>query len=287
MSTMSVVRDFGYLPVPELPSDVYWRLSRSRANNKVPQSNVGINYLDNMFQHRFKAKSNGSLSFHDAFYDDRSVQTVIDYICGSGREPTPDLVIRNLKFNVRLPSHFLPDTSSALCRAFANGGSVFDAFTGWGGRSLGAICSGVSRVFSTDIQPLSTESGEAMSRDFSSLSPTICSFLNADFRVFADGFSDKFDLILASPPFFDTEDYGVKADSSVRGWLDGVVIPLVRSSVRLLRPGGYVAVHAQDQSRIQALSIIYAAFSCSGLRLSNEFKYGKKPGQSILVWKLS
>jgi 16S rRNA G966 N2-methylase RsmD len=280
---MDSIRTEGYLPLSEPADSIFSRLSRSRVvGGRLPQSNTGLYYLDNVFSHRFMAKTSGSISLHDAFHDDTQMKRVINYIIESGREPSKELILRNLKFNIKTPSHFFPDTAAALCAEYAKGGNVYDVFTGWGGRSLGAICSGASWLVSTDLQRESFLSGKQMASDFSTISNTVCDFRNVDFVDYSSNTDKKFDLIIASPPFFDTEDYG-NGNKTIRQWVTDILIPMTKFR-RILKDGGYIAIHGQDRPGVPVLSFIYSAFSCAGYKLKAEHKYGKKPGQSVLIW---
>ncbi len=284
---LQIIRSFGYLPEPEPVHDVFSRLSRSEIRaGRLPQSTVGTKYLDNVFSHRFKSRTFGHPSLHDAFYDDVQMKKVVDYVLATGREPDRETILKNLRFNVKVPSHFFPDTSSALCRAFAPGGRILDVFTGWGGRSLGAICSGAIDVVSVDVQPDSAVAGRRMVADLSGHLKSSVEFVTDDFAAYMSSTNKMFDMIIASPPFLDTEDYGHDLPRTFREWTVRVAIPLVRLSAKLLNDFGVAVIHCQDRPSVPVLSILYAAFQCSGFTLAREFRYGKTAGQSVLVWKV-
>lgn len=288
LTTLAInrIRKEGYLPDSEDPGAIFRALSKHCVSGPVlPQSNTGLKYLDNIFPHRFVAKSFGLPSLHEAFYDDEQMRKAINYVFSTGREPTKDLVLRNLKFNVHMPSHFFPSSAAALCRSFASGKDVYDPFIGWGGRLLGAACANVRRFVGTDLQAASATSGERLVSDFSHLSAMECELVCCDFVQFMRDTDRKFDLILASPPFLDTEDYGNGHNRTVRQWTENVAIPLAQLSVHTLHDDGRVAIHSQDRSGVSVLSIMYAAFACSDFELVADLKYGKKPGQSVLVWQ--
>lgn len=280
------VRKEGYLPtISEDASSVFLALRDKKiTSSHLPQSNAGLQYLDGIFSHRFKSSSAGCKSLHEAFNDDSEMKKVIGYIFDTGREPTRDLILRNLKFNIHAPSHFFPSAAASLCNHFASGGDVYDVFTGWGGRALGSICSGVSYLVSTDTQFASTCAGKYVANDLSGMSKTKSEFFNVDFKEYAKSTDKKFDLIMASPPFLDTENYGDGNDRTVRQWVTDIAIPLAKYGLLLLKPGGFVAVHGQDRPSAPVLSMLYTAFSCVGFKISSEFKYGKKAGQSVIVF---
>jgi 16S rRNA G966 N2-methylase RsmD len=272
----------------EDPRDIYRKLSKSEIfDNHIPQSPIGLNYLDNVFPHRYLAKCENFPSLHDAFYNDDLMKRTINYVIETGRHPTKDLILRNLKFNIKMPSHFFPESAAALCKHFAPRGIVYDVFTGWGGRALGAICAGSSYLVSTDIQVESIYSGCAMSRDFRELSTTRCEFIHTNFVNYMNSTGRKFDAIIASPPFLDTEDYGEHKQRNIRQWVSDFMIPMVTESTRILTKHGHVIIHGQDRPKVPILSLIYTAFSCGGYKLRSDLRYGRKPGQSILIWSKS
>ena len=105
------------------------------------------------------------------------------------------------------------------------------------------------------------------------------------FRDYVKTTSSKFDLVIASPPFLDTEDYGNDGILTLRNWVTSIVIPLSECGSRILKPRGIFAVHGQDRPNVPVLSSILAGFSGHGFRLINEFKYGKREGQAVLIFR--
>jgi 16S rRNA G966 N2-methylase RsmD len=279
------IRSSGFLPEPEDKNIIFSRLSRARIyNGHLPQSSIGTKYLDNIFEHRFDAKTSGFPSFREAFNDDYQINRVLHYLSQNGKEPTCDLILRNLHYNIRTPSHFFPESASALCNEYGSGRKIYDVFTGWGGRALGALCANASHLISTDTQLLSIKSGKRLSSDFSNLSKTESEFINCDFKQYISTTGAEFDFIIASPPFLWTEEYSESKVGSIRSWINSILHPLVEGVRRVLKPNGKIAIHGQDRPSVPVLSLIYTAFSCAGFLLDREMKYGKKPGQSILIF---
>jgi hypothetical protein len=250
----------------------------------LPQLNVGLRYLDNVNPHRYDAQTEGKPSVRQAYLDDREVLRVIQYVLGTNRVPTCELLRRNLKFNAMMPSHFFPSAAVALINEYAPGGLVFDPFLGWGGRILGAMCSRARLFVGTDTQPLSVAGANRVSLDFGGLSLVSASCECRNFSDFARTTGEKFNLILSSPPFFDTENYG-SAGLKGRDWIASIAQPLVAAAERVLFPGGVAAIHAQDRPKMAVMSILVACFLGAGFEIYREHKYGKKPGQSVLVFK--
>lgn len=282
---MAFVREQGYLPDPEPVEGIWRRLSQSRVMDPLPQSPCGLRYLDSVFPGRFLAKTKGSLSLHEAFHDDSVMMEVLRYLRGRGRRPDRESVLRNLKFRVRMPSHFFPDSASALVRELAPGGSVLDPMLGWGGRTLGALCGGASSVSGTDLQDASVSGCSRIAADLSERTSARTEFRACGFRDFMSSTDGRFDLVLTSPPFLDTENYGIRSFSSSEEWTKEILVPLCSLSRRVLSPGGVIAIHAQDRPGSPVLSLVLAAFSGSGYVLSREFRYGRRPNQKVLVFR--
>jgi 16S rRNA G966 N2-methylase RsmD len=264
---------------------VFDRLSKSQLSEPLPQSYVGLGYLDNVFPHRYRSSANGMKSVHDAFHDDRELVRAIEYVAESGRVPTRDVVLRNVKFNVGMPSHVLPESAAALVSAYAPGGDVFDPFLGWGGRTLGAACAGARSVFGTDLQALSVDGCRRVISDLSGLSSCAGDFHHCDFSELMGSTDRQFDLVLTSPPFVDTEDYGSGRHGTTQAWIQSVVIPLVRGCGRVLRPGGRAAVHVQERPKVPVMTSVLSCFSGAGWAVEAEHGYGRKGGQKVLVFR--
>ena len=279
---VSSIRVAGYLPPDESVQEVLAKLKTCEIDgDHVPQSLVGLSFLDNRFPHRFGAKTEGFKSFDDAWNDEAEWLRVATYIARSGRPVTRKLVITNMKFSVSMPAHFFPSTAAALVKKFGLG-DVFDPFLGWGGRTLGAIGAGCASFTGTDLQRLSVDGCKKVASD--------CGYPNArfecsDFNEFMRQTDRRFDTIMTSPPFFDTEAYGVPG-SKGRGWVEHIAKPLVDGATRVLRPGGVVVIHGQDRPNLAVLSILLACFLGAGFKEVASHQYGKRSGQKIAVFKL-
>ena len=277
-------RSGNFLPDTEPIDAIFKRLSHVEMRDPLPQLNVGLKYLDNINPQRYDAHTKGKMSVRQAYADDSEIIRIIKYILGTNRVPTHELLMRNLKFNAIMPSHFFPSAAVALINEYATGGDVFDPFLGWGGRILGAVCSRARSFSGTDTQKMSVLGSDRIGLDFGCMSSVKTSMACCDFSDFMRTTCAKFDMILSSPPFFDTEDYG---SEGIRGrdWVSLIAKPLVSGAERLLSENGVMAIHAQDRPKMAVLSILLACFLGAGFEIVREYKYGKKPGQSILIFK--
>ena len=278
----------GYIPKSPDLSLVYKKLSSSKIQGKIPQSYIGLDYLDSIFTHRFLAKTEGLKSFHESFHCETDVINVIRYIRSTNRDPSLEIIIRNLKFNTRIPSHFFPGSSAALLNTFGIGKDVLDPFAGWGGRALGALCSQVKSFKTLDLQELSLSGCKKMLSDFSEYTKVNdFSFIHDDSLDFMNRTNETYDLIFTSPPFMDTENYGNGTSRSSREWSQFFVIPFVNLCKRVLRSDGTVMIHGQDRPKVPVLTTLITGFLSSGFKIRGEYKYGKTPGQSVILFGVS
>jgi 16S rRNA G966 N2-methylase RsmD len=221
------------------------------------------------------------VSIREAYADDFIMLKIIAYIIKSSRVISPNLVYRNMAFLHKTPSHFFPSAAAALVQRYASGGHVLDPFLGWGGRTLGAICGGAASICGSDLQAESVAGCRRLIQQMSSEIPS--EFVNGDFHTYMRSTDRRFDLLITSPPFFDTEDYGEGGHHDMRTWSEHIVQPLVRGSLRVMRSGGYVIIHGQDRDKVPVLATFLTAFNIAGFDKVAEYRYGKTAGQSVLI----
>lgn len=270
---------------PEEIGDVFPALAEIALDGPCPRESVGLGLLDSIFQHRFDAKTSGKPSLKSACSDPSFVLKVAAYVVGSGRPLSERLFYRNAAFLNKTPAHFFPSAAAALVRRYAPGGSVVDPFLGWGGRTLGALCGGASSVCGTDLQGLSVSGCRELVSKVSHLRAVDSEFIHSDFASYLEGTPRTFDLLLTSPPFMATEDYGNGGHSDVRSWVENIVHPLVRGAHRVVRSGGHVAIHCQDRSGTPVLTAVLTAFTAASWQKVGEHEYGKASGQVVLAFR--
>ena len=240
----------------------------------------GLGLLDSAFPHRFDARSRGKLSLNEAYADDSLALKVLAYIVRTGRPVTARLFYRNMAYVCRTPAHFFPSAAASVVREYADGGRVLDPFLGWGGRTLGAICGGAKSIHGCDRQPASSYACKGL---VASVRPeTEVEFVNADFRKWLPTLRDGFDLLLTSPPFADSEDYGSGEMSNVSEWSSRIMEPLARLSRPLIHKGGVVAIHCQDRRGFPMLSLTVTAMEAEGFRYVRTLDYGSR--QFVLIF---
>jgi 16S rRNA G966 N2-methylase RsmD/predicted Fe-S protein YdhL (DUF1289 family) len=269
--------------IKELPSDIM-RICKNMPDigDVCPMSMVGLSYLDSIFGVRYSTSTADFVSLNNAVNDKH---LLIRHLILKESIITPALILGNLKYVVRTPGHFFPMAAASVYKKYG-GKRIFDPFLGWGGRTLGAICSNVDEFVGCDLQKEVVDGCKKVSDDFLGLSCTKTEFYNVDSLEYLKSQSRGFDLIFTSPPFMDTEKYGVESDSMKQGWLDSFVFPFVHECARNLNQGGCLALHLKDIKGAPTFTAYHAATKAAGLKQVGKHKYGRTWTQAIYVYSL-
>jgi hypothetical protein len=262
-------------------------LSRIHAvHEKCPMSFVGLSYLDEIFAARFNSKSVHNDSLNESLKDDWKLFGAILSLVKRGRPTTPHDVIKSLQYGIRMPGHFFPGASVSIIKKYANNGVVFDPFLGWGGRTLGAMCSPIQKYTGCDLQRDVVDSCARVHDEFSCLGSRVeTEFMNTDCLEYLKSSNEKFDLIFSSPPFLDTEDYGVESDSMKKDWIDTFCFPLLEIMSDRLFDHGHLAFHLKDIKGSPTFSVYHSAAKAAGFNLIAQHPYGRNWSQSVYVYR--
>jgi 16S rRNA G966 N2-methylase RsmD len=277
--TTSVVR--------EPPEDIFEKaLKVSTKSDILPMSIIGLSYLDSIFTKRFDSNTIRFDSFAKAFQDDWMLFRVIVYLVNRGDLVTPTTVISNLKYVVRTPGHFFPMAAMAILNKYAIDGKVLDPFLGWGGRCLGALCSKVHSYTGYDLQPEVVDGCKKLAQDFSSINKMKINLYEGDCIKLMKQNLEMYDLIFTSPPYMDTEQYGIESDSMRQNWVDDFVFPFANECKRLLNKDGKVALHLKDLKGAPTFTAYHSAMKASGFSQINRHKYGRTWTQAVYIYSL-
>ena len=63
------------------------------------------------------------------------------------------------------------------------------------------------------------------------------------------------------------------------------MIPLIQGALRVIKSGGFIAVHGQDRPGVPVLLMLNEEFLGAGFDKIVEYKYGKTHGQSVIVFQ--
>lgn len=277
--------DFSY-NYNNLDKEIKYLKKIEEVDKLCPMSMVGLSYLDSIFTIRFQAKSIKHESFYEAFNNNKRLFEAIVYAIKNGKKITPKEIASNIRYTIKTPGHFFPSAAISIIKKYSNNGDIFDPFLGWGGRTLGAICSNVSSYEGCDLQPLVIDSCNKLFQDLKHICNTKCYFHNIDCLEFLKKSEKKYDLIFSSPPYLDSEDYGIESNSMKENWIDDFCFPLIEECSKHLKENGILALHLKDIKGSPAYTAYHSAARSSGFRQINKHDYNRNWTQSIFIYKL-
>lgn len=132
---------------------------------------------------------------------------------------------------------------------------ILDVAAGWGDRALAAAAAGVESYHGVDPNPDLATGYRQIQEMCAGVSKTELTFSSCPFEEFETAL--RFDMVFASPPFFDKETYTDDPAQSIvkfptfEGWLDGWFCPLLDKATGLLSPGGVLVVYMVDDHRVR------------------------------------
>lgn len=261
-----IYRSTGFPFPPELPEkEILARvLSVEKHEEPAPEghafrrSGVGLSMCNGFMPHRYATKTQRGKSAWTTFNDDGAFLQVIrtQFASRSSKWVTPPHMRGALSIygGNRTPANFRPSTAKAIVDALCPaGGTVWDPCAGFGGRLLGAVCSG------TGVRYVGTEPSPDTVRGLRRLWETLSRLKAWDpSRVqILEGVAeedhppeDSVDLVFTSPPYFRTEKYQGGAQSHVAypdyaQWREGFLGRLVENAYRCLKAGGHLCINIQ------------------------------------------
>ncbi len=131
-----------------------------------------------------------------------------------------------------------------------DGGTVFDPFSGWGDRAIGAVSSKkVTKYVGVDCNPELKEGYAEIEKLSDKIQFNLCS-------IFEFKSEDQYDLVFSSPPFGDYETYNPEDEkqsthefTDYRKWFDNFMVQALDIIEKLCKPGGYIALHMGETYR--------------------------------------
>jgi len=264
-----IYRSVGFPFPPELPdNEVLARIQAlSEHHEIVPdghsfrRSGVGLSVCNGFMPHRYSTQVRGRSAW-GTFNDDEAFLRVIrtQFKARSSKWVTPVHMRAALSIygGNRTPSNFRPSVAKAITDALCPvGGTVWDPCAGFGGRLLGVVCS------QQNARYLGTEPSPDTVRGLRRLWAMILRVRGGDVsRVqILEGGAEKdcpsdgtVDLVLTSPPYFQTEQYQGGPQShleypSYAEWREGFLTLMVRNAYRTLKSGGHMTINIQNVKR--------------------------------------
>ena len=167
-----------------------------------------------------------------------------------------------------IPINFSPLVGRYLYEKYLpkEGGIVYDSSAGWGGRLIGAICSTKninyigcdvnSNIFESDSY---NRIGEFIEEELDIKSNfKVHKMSSTKFDTTNDYKNNlgKVDLVLTSPPYFDTEEYSEDSEQSYKlypsynEWINGYIKDTFQIAYDLLKPNGILLLNIADTKEL-------------------------------------
>jgi hypothetical protein len=226
---------------------------RAAETESLVNSTLGYAIADTFHRHRFDGYVQGKKSPVDGFKDDKILRRILDFTLEHGRLAANFSAI-SLMSGVQACANFRPGFAAHLYRRFCEpGAAVLDTSTGYGGRLVGAIGSGVVASY-TGIDPnqLTCAANLAM---LAALGNPI------EMQIIEQPAEDvklktlkraPFDFAFTSPPYFSKEHYSEDATQSFKrypagqDWRDGFLAKMLALQFAALKRGAYALVNIED-----------------------------------------
>lgn len=217
---------------------------------KLPRTVVAYQVADTYHRHRFHAAAEGMCSPHDSFCDDASLRKAIRLSLEHHKDVETVLWIVN---GTQACANFRPGFACKLYRDYCKpGDTVLDASTGYGGRLVGFMASGIAgRYIGIDPNVPTHEANRRMAADLGFADRVELLNLPAE-DVSHGAVAGRCDFAFTSPPYFCKEHYGDDATQSwvryrtAEAWRDGSLAPMLRLQFAALKPGKFAIVNIAD-----------------------------------------
>jgi len=244
--------------------------------NKLDQDTVGLSYLDGIFRHRYTANHKSELSVDEAWHD---VDTVSKAIISCANFNTPldqRRLARRVMGLIQAPGHFRPACAASLFNHYKPK-HIIDPMIGWGGRALAALCCvSPKRYVGIDLQKKSVDGVREIIQDTQGF--TLCkSYLHyGDANIVMGRFSREFDMVMAGPPYYDTENYnGVVPTCTYNEWFEKFVTPFADNCHKVLKKRGVLALHIFDTHRYSFIEPFMEILMRVGFGYETQYIYSK------------
>lgn len=249
-------RDSGF-PYPSLPLHVCMqqinRLARTPQEQLLTTS-VGYSVADTYHPHRYHSSVTKMRAPHESFMDDGLLRQALalhlhyEESIGQGL-PSKIKVVSG----TQACSNFRPGFASYVYRRFCEpGDTVLDTSTGYGGRLVGFMASGVAgRYIGIDPSKRTHVGNLQMALDLGFADSVELHNLPAE-DVSPDIVNGRCDFAFTSPPYFSKEIYADEETQSCHRyktfeeWLNGFLAPMLRLQFLALSNGAFSVLNVAD-----------------------------------------
>lgn len=273
-------------------------------NNEIQQSMLGLATCNMFHPEMYSVRCNNSKSPMDIFLDDKLFRDALTKrIKYNDRVLNTSCVRRSLTaFGGQAVSNFRPTVARFLYKTYGNKSSkVLDPCAGYGGRLLGGLASYLEEYVGLDVNLTSIMGNQKLYDYVNSL---VEIKTNVDLLCIpAEEYNPEenyFDMVVTSPPYFNTEKYSDEPDQSyiryptLQEWQHGFLAPMIDMSFRALKPGGYLILNVGSPIDEMAYLVGTCRFASQphvwNMRLSKLLGQGNKQTikfklEPVYVWR--
>ena len=206
----------------------------SNSNNfTASQTRPGLELCEHFFPNFFDIKNNKGESFKD-YWDSEHLKKIIMWNRSSHSTPYLSELRRGVYFCYGLTKNtmFRPHLTKMIVDRY-QAKTVLDPCCGWGGRMLGTVAAGAEYI---GFEP-NTETYKHLLElaDFVNITDKIHIYNEGAENI--KNYDIHCDLVLTSPPYYDTEIYCDESTQSINNyssyseWVDGWLKPVIESCI--------------------------------------------------------
>jgi tRNA1(Val) A37 N6-methylase TrmN6 len=244
-------------------------------DGSLPFKQNGLTYLDEICPHRFTSNHYGQISCVEAWKNSDIVRKAIMSTLSRDQPISCNIIFRRVMEMISAPGHFRPSGAAALLNKYKPR-LVIDPFAGWCSRALAcALNKYVKKYVGIDLQEPSVNAIRRILEDCQFMGGCHMNAVHGDTLEYMRNSNDKFDMILAGPPYFNTENYnGVVPNCSFAEWQETFVQPFSMLCAKLLNYGGVLALHIFDTHKFSFIEPFMFALKKAGLSHKMQYKFG-------------
>lgn len=243
-------------PYRALPLHICMQQLNKLANtdaDSLLNSDTAYHVADTFHPHRFHGFAEGKKSPFVAFADDKLLRRALGLAMDNGGVGEGYLNQLSIVAGTQACSNFRPAFAMKLYKEFCKKGfTVLDTSTGYGGRLIGFIASGMAgKYIGIDPSTRTHAGNDAMAKALGFTKSVDLHNLPVE-DVPANQFKGQCDFAFTSPPYYCKEHYceedtqSFKRYTSPEQWMDGFLMPMLRLQYNSLKKGRYAIVNIAD-----------------------------------------
>jgi hypothetical protein len=239
-------------------------------SKELTQNNTGLNSANCFHPHKYHVKCKEYRAPYENFINKERFRSILFKVMKFRGSPFNRTHVRNfmgIYSGTQSVSNFRPTVARYIYEKYCpRGGKVLDPSLGYSGRLLGALSSPISHYEGCDPCVASFNGGQNLLKMIEKIEAKrnkLSCFMddcelktrlpktilhNIPFEEY-EGTNDFYDVVFTSPPYADTERYSDEDTQSWKKfpkydlWVEGFLRPLITTSYRVLKKGGYLILN--------------------------------------------